>query len=70
MESASSRFLKKNIAAVMTVVAFASLLIVWEAVARFTMQRCFSLLHRKFCGNSSRALRYRSEGIPCWCISA
>ena len=36
MESASSRFLKKNMAAVMTVVAFASLLIVWEAVARFT----------------------------------
>ena len=41
MESASSRFLKKNMAAVMTVVAFASLLIVWEAVARFTNAKMF-----------------------------
>ena len=41
MESASSRFFKKNMAAVMTVVAFASLLIVWEAVARFTNAKMF-----------------------------
>ncbi len=36
MESKTSRFMRKNMAAFMTIVAFMSLLLVWELVARFT----------------------------------
>lgn len=41
MESKVSRFIHKNMATFMTVIAFASLLIIWELVARFTNAKMF-----------------------------
>ena len=41
MESKAGRFVHKNMAAFMTVIAFASLLIIWELVARFTNAKMF-----------------------------
>lgn len=41
METKTARFMRKNMAALMTVAAFASLLLVWEMVARFTSAKMF-----------------------------
>ena len=37
----ASPFIEKHLPAIMTVIAFSSLLIIWECVARFTKASCF-----------------------------